>query len=181
MAAYSTARHSQCAYSLTPKSSPSLLNFSDPRAGIHSSPRRPLLTLSFRGSARNLGGSVPSITPVLGGRNPSLGGAAHPEQSRRVERGRPRTANSSRPLPSAPICHVIPRLSEGSRTCPITPFLAPIRHSGRREPESIPKGGSLTLSKVEGSSGGRPSSANKSRSPCTSTPAPSHPEAPLGI
>ena len=54
-----------------PESAPIPLSFSDPRAGIHSPPRRPLLTLSFRGSARNLGGSVPSITPVLGGRNPS--------------------------------------------------------------------------------------------------------------
>ena len=68
---------------------PALL--SGPRAGINPPPLAPptLLTLSVQGSARNLGGSVPSITPVLGGRKPSLGGAAHPEQSRRVERGAP--------------------------------------------------------------------------------------------
>ena len=68
---------------------PALL--SGPRAGINPPPLAPptLLTLSVQGSARNLGGSVPSITPVLGGRKPSLGGSAHPEQSRRVERGAP--------------------------------------------------------------------------------------------
>ena len=42
------------------------------------------------------------------------------------------------------------------------PSSPPIRHSGRREPESIPGEGPLTLSKVEGSSGGRPNSANTS-------------------
>ena len=130
---------------------------------------------------------TPESAPSLAFRPPRVrfqlpGGAAHPEQSRRVERGAALFCQYISPCPHPhPSSPVIPRLREGSRTCPITPFLAPIRHSGRREPESIPGEGPLTLSKVEGSSGGRPSSANKSRSPCTSTPAPCHPEVPRGI
>ena len=113
---------------------------SDPRAGINPPPpRRPLLTLSFRGSARNLGGNVPSITPVLGGRKPSLGGAAHPEQSRRVERGAPHCQTTPPPSFLRRQEPIPPEGAPPAEPGPLHPFLP--RHSGRREPESITGGG----------------------------------------
>ena len=128
MATYSTARHSQFASTSTPESAPSLA-FCPSRAGIH--PWEGPLTLSQM-------------------EHPPLEDPPRREQSRRVERGDGPALPIHRAHPHLhPSPPVIPRLREESRTCPITPFLALIRHSGRREPESIPGAGPLTLSQME--------------------------------
>ena len=61
---------------------------------------------------------------------------------------RPPSRNPSPSPPPTPFNPVIPRLREESGG------KRPLHHSGSRRPESIPRGGPLILSRVEGSSGG---------------------------
>ena len=85
------------------------------------------------------GGKRPLHHSAPRGRNPSLGGAAHPEQSRRVERGTPHCQPTPPPSFLRRQEPIPPEGAPPAEPGPLHPFLP--RHSGRREPESITGGG----------------------------------------
>ena len=115
------------------------LSFSDPRAGIHSSPPTPFNPVIPR--LREESGGKRSLHHS-GSRRPEAiprGGAAHPEQSRRVERGAPHCQTTPPAVIPAEQEPIPPEGAPPAEPGPLHPFLP--RHSGRREPESITGGG----------------------------------------
>ena len=109
-----------------PESAPSPLSFSDPRAGIHFSPPPTPFNPVIPRLREESGGKRP--LHHSGRREPESiprGGAAHPEQSRRVERGEAQFCQYISLCPHLhPSSPVIPMLREESRTCLLTTFIA---------------------------------------------------------